>query len=66
MRAVGHRTAAAVIERAQQLLWVVARCDVENLISQRRIAMAALVALEAEAIQIGIGDLYQEIARCIG
>ena len=56
----------AVIERAEQLLWVVLRCDVENLASQRRSAMAALAAVEARAAELGIRDLYREITRLVG
>jgi len=55
----------AIIERAQQLLWVVVRCDVENLASQRRTAMEALAEVEATAEELGIRDLYGEIALMV-
>lgn len=58
---VMNQKAAAIIQRAQQLLWVVLRSDVENLASQRRRALGALHDLELQASEVGIPDLYRQV-----
>ena len=52
-----------LIERAEYLLWVIARHDVESLAGPRADALRRLRELEAEALQWGITDLYQEVLR---
>ena len=50
-------------ERAEHLLWVVARCDVESLSDQRRGVLRQLQNLEERAGRLGIPDLYREVLR---
>ena len=52
-----------VIERAEHLLWVIARHDVESLSGQRDGVLRRLRELEKRASQLGISDLYQEVLR---
>lgn len=51
------------IERAEHLLWVIARHDVESLSGQRADVLCRLRELEAQALQWGITDLYEEVLR---
>lgn len=52
-----------LIERAEHLLWVIARQDVESLSGQRADVLRRLRELEAQALQWGITDLYQQVLR---
>ena len=52
-----------LIERAEHLLWIIARHDVESLSGQRADVLRRLRGLEAQARQLGITDLYQEVLR---
>ncbi|HEY2016221.1 MAG TPA: hypothetical protein VGH38_22110 [Bryobacteraceae bacterium] len=54
---------AEIIERAEQLLWVIARCDVENLGGHRSTALRQLHCLELRAGDMKIPDLYDEVLR---
>ena len=48
------------MDRAKELLWVIARCDVENLNSHRATALQHLRDLECQAAAIQL-DLYSEV-----
>jgi hypothetical protein len=50
-------------ERAEHLLWVIARCDVEGLAEQRRAVLRQLQDLEESAGRLGILNLYREVLR---
>ena len=52
-----------LIERAEHLLWVLARQDVESLSGQRADVLRRLRELELQAIECGITDLYEEVLR---
>ena len=52
-----------LIERAEHLLWVIARHDVESLSGQRADLLRRLRELETQAAEWGITDLYQEVLR---
>ncbi len=56
-------TAREIISRAAELLWVIARCDVENLSAQRDMILEKLHALEAAAALQNIPDLYQAVLQ---
>jgi len=47
-----------LVSRAKELLWVIARCDVENVSAQRPMALAKLRDLESRAAELKIEDLY--------
>jgi hypothetical protein len=49
-----------IVRRAEQLLWVLARCDVEDLSSTRAAALKGLNELECAA-RIHGADLYHEV-----
>jgi len=49
-----------IVDRAKELLWVIARCDVENLNSHRATALQHLRDLECQAAAIQL-DLYSEV-----
>jgi hypothetical protein len=49
-----------LVSRANDLLWVIARCDVENLCGQRTMALSKLRDLESRAAELKIHDLYCE------
>ena len=53
----------AVVERAEHLLWVIARHDVESLSERPADVLRRLRELEARATQLGVSDLYQEVLR---
>jgi hypothetical protein len=48
------------VDRAKELLWVIARCDVENLNAHRATALQHLHELERQAAAIQL-DLYSEV-----
>ena len=51
-----------IANRAKELLWVIARCDVENVQAHRAIALDHLRDLERHAAELNI-DLYQEVMQ---
>ena len=50
-----------LLSRAKELLWVIARCDVENIGAHRTTALAKLRDLEFRATELKIRDLYREV-----
>lgn len=50
-----------LIGRARELLWVIARCDVEDVSGHRGLALAQLRELESRANAQEIADLYREV-----
>jgi hypothetical protein len=54
---------AEIAHRAEELLWVIARCDVENVQSHRETALRQLRDLESLASVADIPDLYGEVLR---
>jgi hypothetical protein len=50
-----------LVSRAKELLWVIARCDVENIGAHRNTALAKLRDLESQAADLKIRDLYLEV-----
>ena len=50
-----------IVRRAEHLLWVVARCDVEGLSSARDQALLSLRELEKQAAGLHATDLYREV-----
>jgi len=52
-----------IVGRAKELLWVIARCDVENLHAHRDTALEHLRALETRAAELRIPDLYREVIQ---
>ncbi len=59
--AVQNFTAGEIVSRAADLLWIIARCDVENLSAQRDMALDRLRDLEAAAALLNIPDLYRAV-----
>jgi len=58
-----NSTPTEIACRAEQLLWVIARCDVENVRSHRDTALEHLRNLELQAAAMNIPDLYGEVCR---
>jgi hypothetical protein len=58
-----HSTPAEIASRAEELLWVIARCDVENVRSHRDTALEQLRNLELRAAALNMPDLYEEVCR---
>jgi hypothetical protein len=52
--------ASELVTRAKDLLWVIARCDVDNVGAHRPRALEMLRELERQAIEMRI-DLYEEV-----
>jgi hypothetical protein len=54
---------AGLVERAEHLLWVIARYDVENLSGTRRNVLDQLRTVEERAGQMGVNseELYREV-----
>jgi hypothetical protein len=52
-----------IVNRAKELLWVIARCDVENVQAHRSIALERLRDLEVRAAEMRIPDLYREVMQ---
>ncbi len=52
-----------VVERAEHLLWILARQDVECLCEQRGGILRRLQELEQWAGRLGVSDLYEEVLR---
>lgn len=52
---------AGLMERAEQLLWILARSDVEDLPEQRHVLLERLQEMETRASQLGVSNLYEEI-----
>ena len=50
-----------LVSRAKELLWVIARCDVENVNAHRNMALTMLRQLELRAGELQIRDLYEEV-----
>ena len=50
-----------LVTRAMELLWVIARCDVENVNAHRATALAMLQDVESRATAMAIDDLYREV-----
>ncbi|HLK51168.1 MAG TPA: hypothetical protein VKT49_23660 [Bryobacteraceae bacterium] len=53
----------AILERAEHLLWVMARCDVEDLPTHRSDVLRRLAELEHRAAQLGVPDLYRKVLQ---
>jgi hypothetical protein len=53
--------ALEVIGSVEHLLWVMARCDVESLSSQRAAVLRQLRDLETRAEALHISDVYREV-----
>ena len=53
--------ARELVESAEYLLWVLARCDVESLAGQRNTILRRLRDLECRAEVLDIPDLYREV-----
>ena len=51
--------AADLVVLAEELLWVIARCDVENLSAHRGAVLEQLRQVEAECAARKISDIYQ-------
>ena len=56
---------ASILERAKYLLWVLARCDVENSSAQRRHALFELRELEICAESMNVTDFYSRILQSV-
>lgn len=54
---------STVVERAEHLLWVIARHDVESLSGARSGLLRRLHELEERARRLGVNDLYQKVLR---
>ena len=52
-----------IVDRAKELLWVIARCDVEDVQAHRSAALERLRDLELRAAEMRIPDLYREIVQ---
>jgi hypothetical protein len=52
-----------IVDRAKELLWVIARCDVENTQAHRGTALERLRELELCAAEMRIPDLYREVVQ---
>lgn len=63
MESMDNSTPAEITHRAEELLWVIARCDVENVRSHRDTALEQLRNLELRAAALNIPDLYAELFR---
>ena len=50
-----------LVERAEHLLWVLARYDVERLTERRSGVLRCLGELEQRARQLGVTNLYEKI-----
>lgn len=53
--------ALELIGSVEHLLWVMARCDVESLSSQRTMVLRQLRELESRAAALHIPDVYREV-----
>jgi len=53
----------AIVQRARELLWVIARCDVEDVQAHRSTALERLRELEVRAAEMKIPDLYREVMQ---
>src|SRR5262249_24612377 len=58
---VGTLEGTAIVARAKVLLWVIARCDVEDINGHRAKALEMLRAAELRARELNIGDLYEAV-----
>ena len=63
MTAMASPELAEVMESTEHLLWVIARCDVENLAPPRLSLLRQLRDVEARSVQLGVTDLYGEVLR---
>ena len=52
-----------IVDRSQELLWVISRCDVENVQAHRSIALERLRDLELRTAEMRISDLYREVVQ---
>ena len=52
-----------LLEQAEHLLWVIARCDVEALSTPRGDVLRRLAELERDAAQLGVPDLYVKVLQ---
>ena len=52
-----------LLRRAEFLLWVLARCDVEDLTEQRHYILRRLGEVEARTAQLGATDLYDLVLQ---
>jgi len=52
---------AEIVHRAELLLWIIARSDVENLSANRRFLLHELEELEHQAALLKHPDLYREV-----
>jgi hypothetical protein len=52
-----------LIERAEHLLWVIARCDVESVSAPRASLLRRIEELERRAFDFGVTDLYQKVLQ---
>jgi len=60
---MGSSELKGMVERAEHLLWVIARHDVESLSERPAGVLRRLRELETRAIQLGVTDLYREVLR---
>jgi len=52
-----------VVVQAENLLWILARYDVEGLSDQRRRVLRRLREVEARASDLGVPDLYTRVVQ---
>ena len=52
-----------IVDRAKELLWVIARSDVEDVQAHRSTALERLRDLELRAAEMRIPDLYREVVQ---
>ncbi|HUI56495.1 MAG TPA: hypothetical protein VLY04_16080 [Bryobacteraceae bacterium] len=52
-----------IVSRAEELLWVIARCDVEDVRAHRATALDHLRDLEIRAAEMRMPNLYREVMR---
>ena len=53
----------AILDQAEHLLWVLARCDVEDLAAPRAAILRRLRELENRARPFGVTDLYWSVLQ---
>ena len=56
-----HADNAVLVQRADELLWVMARCDVEGVSAHRERLLERLFDLETRNSQLHLPDLYEAV-----
>ena len=58
-----HRETLELLNRAEDMLWVIAAADVDGVTAHRQIVLMKLEELESKARELGVQNLYAALVE---